>query len=169
MLLFVACFFAGETFAGTVRISGIPSRRYVIVQQVFTPAESGAKLPPPVAPGIDETFSAAEKDPALEKTQLEAKPPRTAPKDFILDEATEKKIRKSAEKERLNSNALRWQEKRADEGSLSAMRSLGLRYIKADGVERDISRGLDLLRKAAAGGDSIAIAELSRLEPAKKD
>jgi TPR repeat protein len=44
-----------------------------------------------------------------------------------------------------------------------------MRHFTGDGVEKDEVKGMDLLRKAAAGGDSAAKKELAKREPAKKE
>ena len=159
---------AEHAFAGAVRIEGIPSRNKILLQQVITPSEPIAKLPPPVAPGIDGSFSAVVKE-APATNDVSSKAATAKPPAVIVSPTEARKNRIDADRARLDKNALRFQESRAEQGSPSAIRSLGMRYIRADGVERDISKGLDLLRKAAAAGDTIAQAELSKLEPARKE
>src|SRR5687768_18059385 len=75
----------------------------------------------------------------------------------------------SSDLARLNNNALVWQRERAAGGSATAQRSLAFRYLTGDGVDKDHARGMDLLRKAAVGGDSAAQKELAKREPAKKE
>ncbi len=147
----------------------IPTRKAVIVQRTIPAGEAAAKLPPPVAPGIDGSRSAVRKVEAVAVALEKGTNGPAIVKRPAANPAEERKLRIAADRERLNQNALKWQQERAEQGSASATRSLAMRYLRADGVERDISRGIELLRKAAAGGDTIAQAELSKLGPAKEE
>lgn len=150
--------------AGVLRVSGIPSRRVVVVQVQAITNDVSAKLPPPVSPGAD-----GKRQPAASEAGkiIETQKPEAAP--VIAGTEEDRKLKIKAERERLNENAVRWQRERAAAGSAIAMRSLGMRYMTGDGVERDPERGMDLLRKAAAGGDSAAKKELAKIESAKKE
>lgn len=144
--------------AGADKVDGLPSRQTLIIQA--QPAEPITKLPQPTAPGIDSQSrpASAETDPKIEIPL--SKPP--------LDPEAARKLKIKSERERLNTNAVQWQRERAAAGSTIAIRSLGMRYMIGDGVVKDPVKG-DLLRKAAAGGDSAAKRELAKIDSAKKE
>lgn len=144
-----------------MKILGIPSKHVLIIQQVPAP-EPIAKLPPPV--------TRAETNPSALPPGVEIEKNSEVPsaKAVAADADAERKKRIKAERERLNHNALVWQRERAAHGSTTAMRSLGMRYLTGDGVEKDEARGMDLLRKAAEGGESAAKKELKKREGKKE-
>lgn len=150
--------------AGVLRVSGIPSRRAVVVQVQVITNDVSVKLPPPVSPGAD-----GKRDPAVLGGDKSVPPQSSEVAPAIPGTEEDRKLKIKAERERLNENAVKWQKERAAAGSAVAMRSLGMRYMTGDGVERDPERGMDLLRKAAAGGDSAAKKELAKIESANKE
>jgi TPR repeat protein len=142
------------------------------------PAEPIVKLPPPIAPGTDKNQLVAPHHDALATVTIEnhgaadtkaAVTAAPSEKSDVELEAEARAARIKAERKRLNHNALIWQEERAAAGSATAQRSLAMRYLTGDGVEKDEIKGMDLLRKGAAGGDSAAKKELAKREPAKKE
>ncbi|HUS35716.1 MAG TPA: SEL1-like repeat protein [Verrucomicrobiae bacterium] len=184
LLLLVALFCLRESFAATARFKGFPSRQQVVLVAVPNPpAEIKEKLPPPIAPGIDSSKVASPHAIDIEKHAAPAPPgieiEKNAPAVVIeapkiestpaFDPDAERKARIKADRERLNRNAVIWQQERAAGGSASAQRSLAMRYFTGDGLPKDEIKGMDLLRKAAAGGDSAAQKELAKREPAKKE
>jgi hypothetical protein len=181
ILLVLALFCLRNASAKSALFGSFPTRQQVIVATPVTnsPAHPVVKLPPPIAPGTDKNqpISVRNRDlPAgveIEKNSpalITDKPVESKPS--AADEAEiARQARIKAERERLNHNALLWQEDRAAHGSATAQRSLAMRYLTGDGVAKDQTRGMDLLRKAAAGGDSAAVKELAKREPesAKKE
>ena len=177
LLLFVAALLCSrELLAGPARFQGFPSRQKLVVVAVPNPpAEPVVKLPPPIAPGTDDNLPVSHRSDNSGSVTIENNSPvKTDSKtpeqksDAEL-EAEARKARIKAEHERLDHNALLWQRERAAAGSATAQRSLAMRYLTGDGVEKDETKGMDLLRKAAAGGDSAAKKELAKREPAKKE
>jgi hypothetical protein len=172
MVCVVALVCARDIRAGTLRFQGFPSRKSVIVQTVTT--EPVAKLAPPVAPGMEKPGAVATPVDIRAGGEIQNAPAAaavvkiSAPATVSADEALQK-VKIKADRERLNHNALVWQEERAAQGSATAMRSLAMRYLSGDGVPKDEAKGMDLLRKGAAGGDSAAQKELAKREPAKKE
>lgn len=194
LLLFAALLCLRDSPAAIAQFRGFPSKQRLIVTAIINPpAETKAKLPPPVAPGMNQLESSApstrltspvliEKHTAPSGIQIEKHTPAavSAPKiesapapapdpDPDPDPAAQRKARIKAERERLNRNAVAWQQERAAGGSATAQRSLAMRYFIGDGLPKDEVKGMDLLRKAAAGGDSAAKKELAKREPAKKE
>jgi hypothetical protein len=177
LLLFaVALFCFRDVSAAAARFKGFPSRQQLVVTAVQIRTEPIAKLPPPVAPGTDKTESSIHKINVPASVTIENSSPADAatkradeksPAESEAEAARKTKIK--AERERLNHNTLVWQQERAVAGSATAQRSLAMRYFTGDGFEKDEVKGMDLLRKAAAGGDSAAKKELAKREPAKKE
>jgi TPR repeat protein len=168
-LLFAAALLLGlrEADAGALRFKGFPSRQRVIVQAVPISSEPAAKLSPPVAPGMGKADLTPQTNSALKAAAVEPKPPVVAAKPTGPDDAQKAKIK--SERERLNHNAFLWQETRSAQGSAIATRSLAMRYLTGDGVEKDETKGMNLLRKAAADGDSAAQKELAKRERSTKE
>ena len=176
LLLVAALFCLRDLSAGPARFQGFPSRQKLVVIAVpKPPAEPVVKLPPPIAPGTDDNLPVAHHSDVSGSVTIENNSPAEthskAPeqKSDAELEAEARKARIKAEHERLDHNALLWQRERAAAGSATAQRSLAMRYLTGDGVEKDETKGMDLLRKAAAGGDSAAKKELAKREPAKKE
>jgi hypothetical protein len=73
------------------------------------------------------------------------------------------------EKKRIETaqRVVKWQMDQAEKGYPSAQCSLGLRYLKGDGVPKDEKLGREWLEKAAAQGDGEAKAALAKLGPAE--
>jgi hypothetical protein len=176
----VALFCLRDASGASARFHGFPSRQKLVVIAVPNPpAEPIAKLPPPIAPGTDKNQLVAPHHDALgtvtienhaaadSKTAVTAAPVRE--KNDVEVQAEARGARIKAERKRLNNNAVIWQQERAAGGSATAQRSLAMRYLTGDGVEKDEVKGMDLLRKGAAGGDSAAKKELAKREPAKKE
>lgn len=182
LLLLVPLFCLRESPAATARFKGFPSRQQVVLVAVPNPpAEIKEKLPPLIAPGIDSSKAAS---PATIQVEKHVAPPgieieKNVPAVVIeapkiesapaYDVDAERKARIKAERERLNRNAVIWQQERAAGGSATAQRSLAMRHFTGDGLPKDEVKGMDLLRKAAAGGDSAAQKELAKRESAKKE
>jgi hypothetical protein len=176
LIAFAALIGLRETSAGPARFQGFPTRQRLVIYAVPNPpAEPIVKLPQPVAPGTDKNHLALPDGSlsavvTIEKTStIEAGPKAPLEKSEADLEAEARKGRIKAERERLNHNAVVWQQERAAGGSPMAQRSLAMRYFTGDGVEKDEVKGMDFLRKAAAGGDSAAMKELAKREPAKKE
>jgi hypothetical protein len=170
----VASFGLRDVSAGAARFKGFPSRQQLVVTAVPIQTEPVAKLPPPIAPGTDKNLSSIHTvgsgSGAIVTIENNSPADPTAKSSEEISKAeAARKAKIKAERERLNHNALVWQQERAAGGSATAQRSLAMRYFSGDGVEKDEVKGMDLLRKAAAGGDSAAIKELAKREPAKKE
>lgn len=71
--------------------------------------------------------------------------------------------RPSLDKSELDRRVVAFQTKRAEEGSASAQYELGLRYIKGDGVEKNVSKAQRWLKAAAAGGNTQAVRKLAEM------
>ena len=160
-MLFVAFLFGRDVIAGLARFTGFPTRKLIYVRVPAPPPETAVKLPPPGPPSKLPSHVDVDKDTTPADVAVDGKP--------VANAELEQKARIKADRERLNRNALNWQQERAAAGSATAQRSLGMRYLTGDGVEKDEARGMDLLRKGAAGGDSAAQKELAKREPAKKE
>jgi len=65
------------------------------------------------------------------------------------------------------SNAIRWLQPQASNGSASAQCSLGLHYLKGEGCEANQALAIYWLQKAADQGDAEAIAKLKTITPKK--
>jgi hypothetical protein len=187
LLLAVALFCVDEASAKSGGWGRFPTRQQMLAPQTPSPApapttapsrESSTKLSPPVAPGMEKSESTIrnpdlpadvtiEKNSPAKSTGAESKEDLTRQTSDVAE--TARKARIKAERERLNHNAFVWQEQRAAAGSATAQRSLAMRYLTGDGVQKDEPKGMDLLRKAATGGDSAAQKELAKREPAKKE
>jgi hypothetical protein len=176
LLSAVALFGLREVSAGAARFKGFPSRQQLVIIAVPTPSEPVVKLPPPIAPGTDKTQtsihnvgSGAGATVTIENNLPAPAATKSSEETSRTDAEAARKAKIKAERERLNHNALVWQQERAAAGSATAKRSLAMRYLTGDGVEKDEVKGMDLLREGAAGGDSAAIKELAKREPAKKE
>jgi hypothetical protein len=156
-------FITSELHAAAVRIYGIPSRRQLVLMPLNQPVDPSVKLPPPSAPNLGTGALGATTLPA--DVEIE-KAPGAAVAIVPKQTAEQRKIK--AGRERLNHNALLWQLERAQGGSATAMRSIGMRYLTGDGLEKNEIKAREWLKKGADGGDSAAIKELARLD-AKKD
>lgn len=95
-------------------------------------------------------------------------PAGSAPKETPPDPNAARKLKIKTDRERQMRDIVRWEEDMAGRGSTSAMRALGFRYLNGDGVEKDEAKGLDWLRKAAAGGEAAAKKELAKREKEKQ-
>ena len=192
VLLIVACFCLRDSSAAVAQFKGFPSKQKIVITAVTnTPSRPTAKLPPPIAPGMDKLEVVApspnlssssgsgieiEKHRTPSGIEIEKHAPvlLNVPKvqparEPEADPDAERKARIKADRERLNRNAVIWQQERAAGGSATAQRSLAMRYFTGDGLPKDEVKGMDLLRKAAAGGDSAAQKELAKREPAIKE
>ena len=65
--------------------------------------------------------------------------------------------------------AVKWLQEKAANGDESAQCSLGLRYLKGQGVPKDAKRAREWLGKAAAQGNAEASAALSKLNATPMD
>jgi len=79
-----------------------------------------------------------------------------------------KKARMDAERERLTRNTIIWEQDRAAHGSPIAMRSIGFRYLKGNGLPKDEAKAREWLEKAAELGESAAKKELEKLDASKQ-
>ena len=68
------------------------------------------------------------------------------------------------EKEELVRKTVEYQKQRAEEGSATSQYDLGMRYLKGDGVEKDLELARKWLTKSAEGGNSQAKEKLSDLD-----
>lgn len=75
-----------------------------------------------------------------------------------------------ASKKKVTENTIHYLQQRAEDGSASAQFTLGMRYMKGDGVSKDVEKARAYLQKAADGGFASAQRELNNLqtEPAKE-
>jgi hypothetical protein len=71
--------------------------------------------------------------------------------------------KKNAEKKSSQDAVIKFYQDKAAAGDATSQRRLGLRYIKGDGVEKDLAKGREWLVKAAAQGDTEAADELKKL------
>jgi hypothetical protein len=151
-----------ETSKAALRQPGFPTRRQmiVVVPPLQPPFDPTVKLPPPTAPNLG---AGAQGPRALPADVEIEKIPSSAAKPAVTEENVEKRKLKAG-RERLNHNALLWQLERAQAGSPTAMRSIGMRYLTGDGLEKNETKAREWLKKGADGGDSAAIKELARLE-----
>ncbi len=143
-------------------------------------SESAAKLPPPGEPEMaghaviaSPVAQKTEIGPGLEIEKFDSTVSETARLGATREggpsakSEAARKLRIKNEEERLNHNALVWQESRAAQGSAVAMRSLAFRYLKGDGVEKDEAKGLAMMRKAAEAGDPAAKREIAKIDAPK--
>ena len=63
---------------------------------------------------------------------------------------------------------IEFQKKRAEEGSPSAQYELGMRYLKGDGLDKDVETGRKWIEKSAAQDYSLAKKKLEELNEEKK-
>jgi TPR repeat protein len=78
--------------------------------------------------------------------------------------------RAKAEKEAAAKRTVEFQKKRAEAGSASAQYDLALRYLKGDGVEKDLAAAKKWLAAAAKNGHTLAakkLEEVSKTEEGK--
>lgn len=125
------------------------------------PRAGQALLPPPVAPGIESPRRSTLLPPEERAVSTNAAAASNAKSNL--------QSRVTAERERLNRNALQFQIDRAAEGSAVAMRSLGQRYLTGDLVEKNEEKAREWLKKAKDAGDPAAEILLQRLEKAALD
>jgi hypothetical protein len=146
--------------AAGLRQPGFPTRRnLIIVVPPLQPVDTSVKLPPPPAPNLGE----GARDPNVLPANVEIEKIPSAPKPIVPEESDRKKKQK-AERDRQNYKTLIWQLERAQAGSPIAMRSIGMRYLTGDGLEKNETKAREWLKKGADGGDSGAIKELARLD-----
>jgi hypothetical protein len=165
-LRFLILFSIGGLFVSeaALRQPGFPTRKRLIVMPPYQPVDHSVKLPPPPAPSLGTGAQGEMKLP--EDLEIEKLPNAAATPAAVEESAKKRKLKES--RERLNHNALLWQLERAKTGSATAMRSIGMRYLTGDGLEKNESKAREWLKKGAEGGDSAAIKELARLD-AKKE
>lgn len=149
-----------ETSMAALRQPGFPTRRQMIilVPPLQPPFDPTVKLPPPTAPNL----GAGAQGPRALPADVEIEKAPSAAKPVVAEESAEKRKLKAG-RERLNHNALLWQLERAQAGSPTAMRSIGMRYLTGDGLEKNETKAREWLKKGADGGDSAAIKELARM------
>ena len=171
---FLVSFVLSEVRAAALRVTGIPSRRQLILVPVYNQVDSTVKLAPPPPPNLG---IGALGRPSLPKDlEIERDPSAPAPaKSAPVVEApkpapieTDEKRKLQAGRARLNHNALMWQLERAQAGSATAMRSIGMRYLTGDGLEKNEAKAREWLKKGADGGDTAAIKELAKLDAQQK-
>ena len=68
------------------------------------------------------------------------------------------------EKDELLRKTIDYQKKRAEEGSATSQYDLGMRYLKGDGLEKNLELARKWLTKSADGGNSQAKEKLSNLD-----
>jgi hypothetical protein len=154
--------FATQVEAGSLQIPRAQPQPVVVIPASAETNEPIAKLPPPVAPGMDTNNM-----PSLIKRR---EPPRGVEisTNNLKSPAAAKKARQEAERERLDHNALLLQLDRAGKGSEDAMRSLGFRYLKGQGVPKDEAKAREWLKKATDAGDVASKKELEKLDAAQQ-
>jgi hypothetical protein len=72
------------------------------------------------------------------------------------------------EKAAIEERVLAFQKQRAFEGSASAQYELGLRYLKGDGVVKDVATARIWIKRALDGGSSAARSKLAQLDAASE-
>lgn len=72
----------------------------------------------------------------------------------------------AAEKQKTESNLIKYHRQRAEAGSDNAQYELGMRYLTGAGVPKDEKIGRDWIDKAAKGGNAKAVKKLQELGPA---
>jgi hypothetical protein len=168
LVALLLCLLFPAANAAAFRVSGIPSTRQVVVIPVYTQIDSTVKLPPPPVPNLGTGAWGAPARPA--DIQIERDPNAApAPTKAVETPAPAEKQKPIASEARLNHNALMWQLERAQAGSSTAMRSIGMRYLTGDGLEKNEAKAREWLKKGAAGGDSAAVKELARLDAVKEE
>jgi hypothetical protein len=167
-VIFLRCFVcvllalaSANAFGANFKFRGMPSRQIVIVQHLPGPATTYSQLPAPTAPGLGTGAQVAKEEPLADQPS-KAEPP-TDPGDAA------KKAKLKIAHDRLNHNTLLWQIERAEAGSAVAMRSLGMRFLTGDGLEKDETKAREWLEKGAKGGDPAAKKELAKLDAPKSD
>jgi hypothetical protein len=164
-LLFCLLFPAAS--AAAFRVSGIPSTRRVVLIPIYTQVDSTVKLPPPPVPNLGTGAWGTPPKPA--DVQIERDPNAPPVPEKVATPAPAEKRKPAMGEARLNHNALMWQLERAQAGSATAMRSIGMRYLTGDGLEKNETKAREWLKKGAAGGDSAAVKELARLDAVKEE
>jgi len=96
-------------------------------------------------------------------TFQEPPPPPLTPAQAAAKAMAE--INRQTEKTNSAARLLKWHQEQAAKGSPSAQCSLGLRYLKGDGVPKDETLARTWLQKSASQGNPEAIASLAKLPP----
>lgn len=139
-----------------------PSRqRFILIQPIPQPEVS--KIAPPSAPKLGQ---GAQDSVAPSSIDIEKSAPPEKMKSKVSPAEASKKARIDSEHDRLNHNALLWQLERAQAGSGSAMRSIGVRYMEGDGLDKDEAKGREWLKKGADAGDAAAKKILAKMAEA---
>ena len=101
--------------------------------------------------------------------------PGTAPPVAVSSSASVKVVARprasqdpSFDKAGIEKRVLAFQQRRAREGSASAQYDLAMRYLKGDGVEKDVQHARELLAAAAKGGSPEAQRKIEQLDTTPK-
>jgi hypothetical protein len=97
-----------------------------------------------------------------------ARPPAVVPSQPAVVPAPVDPEKEKAKQAEALKKTIEFQKKRAEEGSPSAQYELGLRYLKGDGLEKDVETGRKWLEKSAEQDYSPAKKKLEELKEEKK-
>ena len=171
--LLISLFLLERVEAGVLQVPRLPSRQIVIVPSAPGPSSNDvAKLPPPSAPGMDTNTMPSSIRPRNVPVGIEIEDSKPSASSVSTNNSKAidlaKKARIDAERERLTRNTFIWEQDRAAHGSPVAMRSIGFRYLKGNGVPKDEVKAREWLEKAAELGEVTAKKELEKLDASKQ-
>jgi len=147
-LLFVAFSISAAFMSPTAQTQSARQLTRKIVPQPANPPPARQPTAPP----------AATRPPAVAPAQ-----PAVAVVPAPVDPEKEKAKQAEALKK-----TIEFQKKRAEEGSPSAQYELGMRYLKGDGLDKDVETGRKWIEKSAAQDYSLAKKKLEELNEEKK-
>jgi uncharacterized membrane protein len=147
------CLFATTSLSLALIAPGVhaQSARQLTRRVVPQPANQPPARPPAAPP-------AATRPPAVAPAQ---------PAVTVVPAPVDPEKEKAKQAEALK-KTIEFQKKRAEEGSPSAQYELGLRYLKGDGLEKDVEAGRKWLEKSAQQDYSLAKKKLEELNEEKK-
>jgi localization factor PodJL len=96
------------------------------------------------------------------------RPPAVAPSQPVVVPLPVDPVKEKAKQAEALKKTIEFQKKRAEEGSPSAQYELGLRYLRGDGLEKDVATGRKWLEKSAQQDYSPAKKKLEELNEEKK-
>jgi len=97
-----------------------------------------------------------------------APPPAAAPSQPAVAPAPVDTEQEKAKQAETLKKTIAFQKKRAEDGSASAQYELAVRYLKGDGLDKDVETGRKWLEKSAAQDYSLAKRKLEELNAEKK-
>jgi TPR repeat protein len=112
----------------------------------------------------------ANQPPAKQPTTPPAatRPPAVAPAQPTVTPAPVDPEKEKAKQAEALKKTIEFQKKRAEEGSPSAQYELAMRYLRGDGLEKDVETGRKWLEKSAGKDYSPAKKKLEELDEEKK-